>query len=185
MQHLLGFELLRHKDLNSTFHSAEAVTGQETARIIKRTSQHPRRLLMASLEIREDLFYEYVVIWGRGGEGDPPLVLGIWTPPSWSSSSPWTINNKGSESDVRIGHKLVTPRSRGVTRVTKMASECRRIKVFFLSPANLRLCLYERFIARARFTLYALLCIISWDHGIFTDRNMEYENVWRASIILG
>ena len=23
---------------------------------------------MASLEIREDLFYEYVVIWGRGGE---------------------------------------------------------------------------------------------------------------------
>ena len=59
--------------------------------------------------------------------GDSPLP-GIWAPPSFS---PWTINNKGSGSGVRIGHKLVTPRSRGVTRVTKTASECGRIKVIF------------------------------------------------------
>ena len=71
---------------------------------------------------------------------------------------------------MRIGHKLVTPRSRGVTRVTKMASECRRIKVFSRSAEFMIVCLYERFIARARFTLYALLYIISWDQGIFTDK---------------
>ena len=181
MQHLLGFELLRHNDIplfwscygprDSTDHKENFTTPSETVNGFIRDSGGSFLWICRHL--------------GAGEEGNPPLVLGIWTPPSWSSSSPWSINNKGSESDVRIGHKLVTPRSRGVTRVTKMASECRRIKVFFLSPANLRLCLYERFIARARFTLYALLCIISWDHGIFTDRNMEYENVWRASIILG
>ena len=66
LQHLLGFEFLRHKrpELDIPLRCCDTVTGERES--IKRTSQHPRRLLMASLEIREDLFYEYVVIWGRG-----------------------------------------------------------------------------------------------------------------------
>ena len=67
-----------------------------------------------------------------GGDSSLPGICAP-APPSFS---PWTINNKGSGSGVRIGHKLVTPRSRGVTRVTKTASECGRIKVFFSLSAE-------------------------------------------------
>ena len=132
--------------------------GQDTGDHKERTCQHPWRLLMASLEIQEDLFYEYFAIEGRGdtlnqSEASISLIQseasiqvtwsvstnkrsGLWAPPS---SSPWTINNKGSESDVRIGHKHVTPRSRGVTHVTKTASVCRRSK--FFPRLNLWLCM--------------------------------------------